>query len=195
MAFELRSKDRTVTESTKVAKPKNPMNRVNTSSGNSLESKVDKYLGNPTGKSYELSQRINPQETIDALRHSGAGRYTQESIEKKMGGGVIAKIAGIVGSNALGIGHEVSSFSKDSRPFVSKLRESAEDTFNNFVGSIVGANPYASAKSKDNTLISLVKNNVLPDGYVKDERSPATDQNVYFKDNKGNIKPSKYRNK
>ena len=196
MAFELRSGDgnRVVTESTRVAKPKNQMNRKKAlpPASDDFETKVNKFLGDPTNKAFVLSEKINMSDTNDALRHVGGGRYTQEAIEKRLGSGPMAKLAGIVGSNVMGIGHEATSFVKDDRPFMSKLRESAEDITNNFVGSMVGANPFASAESKDKTLISLVKNNALPDGFVKDKRDKSQSQNMYFKDTKGKVKQSKY---
>ena len=48
----------------------------------------------------------------------------------------IDDVIGFLGSNALGIGHEIMRFTEDDRPFQLKLKESGQDIYNNIIGSI-----------------------------------------------------------
>jgi hypothetical protein len=156
--------------------------------GLSTEGKINKFLGDPKGKAVNDSD-INPDENfVDNIRHASAGRYTQEAISSRFGGGVTGTIAGLIGSNLMGAAHEVRSLKEDKRPLGTKLRESGEDMFNNAVGSLVGALP-TSAKSKTQTIYKSSFGNLLPDGYVstpKGKKAGLSD-NLYFKDEKGNI--------
>jgi hypothetical protein len=154
----------------------------------SIEGKVNKLLGDPKSKAVNDSD-INPDENfVDNIRHASAGRYTQEAISSRFGGGVTGTIAGLIGSNLMGAAHEIRAVKRDKRPLGTKLRESGEDMFNNAVGSLVGALP-TSAKSKTQTIYKASFGNLLPDGYVstpKGKKSGLSD-NLYYKDEKGNI--------
>jgi hypothetical protein len=154
--------------------------------GLSTEGKINKFLGDPKGKAVKDSD-INPDENfIDNIRHASAGRYTQEAISSRFGGGVTGTIAGLVGSNLMGAAHEFRAIRKDKRPLGTKLRESGEDMFNNAAGSVVGSLP-TSAKSKTQTIYKLSFGNILADGYVstpKGKKAGLSD-NLYFKDEKG----------
>jgi len=135
-----------------------------------IESRVNSYLGDPKGKAEEMSDMNPNNDYIDNIRHAFAGRYTQESISKKLDGGVLGNIGGLIGSNAMGIGHELSNITKDTRSTGTVIRESAEDIFNNAVGSVIGASPFGTKKQKDNTIYKLSVGNLLPDGYVSDAK-------------------------
>jgi hypothetical protein len=147
----------------------------------SLEEKLDDYLGNPQKKARYVSNqaRFNKNEEedpVDNVRHASAGRYTAEAIqnkvESKIGknpvGRTIGKAAGFVGSNLLGAAHEgstlITGFNKDKRPMSTKLRESAEDIYNNYVGSKIALSN-KSSKEKTKKILELSYKNQIPDGY------------------------------
>lgn len=162
-----------------------------------LESKVDKFLGNVQKKSVNDSDLFKDEEPVDNIRHASAGRYTQEAISNKLGGGVFGNLTGIVTSNALGVAHEVKNIFNDERPWKVKLRESGEDIINNAAGSLIGALP-VSAKTKTKTIKELSFKNKLPDGYQAEDgdvkkgfiadayfknekkKNPAVNNKVYF---------------
>jgi len=160
-----------------------------------LEKKINAYLNNPGDRAKAFSESEEELSNIDNLRHAMAGRYTAEELQNKVKGipyiGSILdatgvdKLVGFLGSNALGIGHEVSTLVEDDRPFFAALQETGEDVFNNFVGSIVGSTD-ASSERKDNMLQFLSYNNLLPDGYVQTD--PNFSENVYFKNPDTTIK-------
>jgi hypothetical protein len=86
----------------------------------------------------------------------------------------IPKIAGFIGSNALGAGHEASVLykdvlysdrSKNKRSILDQLRESGEDMFNNLVGSVAGT-IYNTPKKAEEFYYDLFNKNLLPDGIV-----------------------------
>lgn len=152
----------------------------------SLEQQVDTFLGNPQEGARYMSD-INPDEDpVDNIRHTFAGRYTQDAISKRLGNGVVGNVAGLVGSNLMGAAHELSTIVKDDRPWPVKLRESGEDMFNNAVGSVIGALPYIDDKRKDKMIYDMSFGNLLPDGYVQTKKG--TSDNVYFKDKQGHVK-------
>jgi hypothetical protein len=155
-----------------------------------LEDDVDDFLGNPQERARYMSE-TNPDEApSDSMRHSFAGRYTQDAIAKKFGNGVIGNIAGLIGSNAMGAAHELSTLSKDKRDWSTKLRESGEDMFNNAVGSVIGALPYMDEKAKDDMMRKMVYGNLLPDGYVSTPEGvkKGLSSNIYFKNDRGQVK-------
>ena len=164
-----------------------------------LEKKINAYLNNPGQRAKDFSESEEELSNIDNLRHSMAGRYTAEELQNLVKGipyigGVldatgVDKLVGFLGSNVLGIGHEVSTLAKDERPLLASLQESGEDVFNNFVGSIVGSTNLSSER-KDNMLKFLSYNNLLPDGYVQTD--PDFSENVYFKDSDGNVKKANF---
>ena len=164
-----------------------------------LEKMISDYLNNPGDKATDFSfsdEVVGLDEegkpmlaNIDNLRHASAGRYTAEELQNKVRGipyvgGIldatgVDKLVGFLGSNALGLGHEVATLIEDDRSFFDALSESGEDVFNNFVGSIVGSTDISSER-KDNMLKFLSYNNLLPDGYVATDKNFS--DNVYFKD-------------
>ena len=179
MAFKLRSQ--TPIKQANQIKKKKPV---------TLESKVDKFLGNVQKKSVNDSDLFKDEEPIDNIRHASAGRYTQEAISNKLGGGVFGNLTGIVASNALGVAHEVKNIFKDERPWKVKLRESGEDIINNAAGSLIGALP-VNAKTKTKTIKELSFKNKLPDGYQAEDGDVKRGfiADAYFK-NKKTKKPN-----
>ena len=85
----------------------------------------------------------------DALRHSYSSAQVSKKIKDRIKNSKfgnffeaigIDDIAGFVGTNLLGLGHEASVLPKDNRPWEIKLEESLEDIYNNYKGSIVDTN-------------------------------------------------------
>jgi hypothetical protein len=72
--------------------------------------------------------------------------YTRKAISKKLGGGVLGNVAGVIGSNILGVGHELSSFNSDNG-YLNGIVEAGKDIVNNAIGSV----------SKDKNLEKNVK--------------------------------------
>lgn len=156
------------------------------------EEKINDFLGDPMGKAADDADMYPTEEPVDNVRHTSAGRYTQEALSKKLGGGMAANIAAIGATNLFGLAHEVRNFKKDSRPFIDKARESGEDMFNNAVGSVIGSLPI-SGTSKRNFINKLSQGNLLADGYVstKEGVKKGLSPNVYFKDHpKGKVNRS-----
>lgn len=130
----------------------------------SIEQRVDEALGNPQKKAHELASWAagsdNPGEEIDNLRHASAAMYATNNL----GSSPEAAIA----ANLLGNAHEVFSLPSMIKHdgFYHALRSSAEDMFNNSVGSAVGMIPswILPESSKESLLIYLSDNNMLPDG-------------------------------
>lgn len=157
--------------------------------------RIENYLNNPSQRAQDFSDSEDELTNIDNLRHAMASRYTAEEIGNKVKeipyvGGFLDfigadKLAGLIGSNALGLGHEFSSLAVDQRPFLPALQETGEDAFNNLIGSIVGSTNMSSEK-KDKIITYLSHNNLLPDGYVKTEEGFSDD--VYFKNADGSRK-------
>lgn len=160
-----------------------------------LEGYVDKVLGYPEAKAEIAAYAAAPsgEDALDNFRHSNAGRYTTEGIADLTGNiPYISPLMGMIGANVLGIGHEASGFMDDSRPFLVKLRESGEDAYNNFIGSIVGSSDMSDV-DKTNYLRWLSDNNKLPDGINNPNKKPGMSNNLYLK-NGPNDKGS-YNNK
>lgn len=174
MAFKLRSQ--TPINQTATIKKKKPV---------TLESKIDAFLGGVQKKAVNDSDLLKDEEPIDNIRHASAGRYTQEAVSKKLGGGVLANITGIVTSNALGVAHEVKNIVKDKRPWGVKLRESGEDIVNNAFGSLIGAAP-VNSRTKTKTIKEMSFKNRLPDGYQaeKGDVKKGFIPDAYFKNEK-----------
>jgi hypothetical protein len=150
MAFKLRSQ----TSPIKQEKPgviKKAYDKATTKvygSLSNMEEKINTKLGNPLDKAgifadeYANKDRSNLIKA-DKVRHSAAGMYTKEAISKKLGGGILGNAAGIIGSNLLGVGHEISSFNTD-HGYLSGSIEGAKDIANNFIGSISNKKNLAS---------------------------------------------------
>jgi hypothetical protein len=137
--------------------------------GKDFETKLNSALDYPMTKASIAASAAGEDSgnEIDNLRHPLAGRYAAEAImdyfpEWAQYTG-IPQVAGFLGANAVGIGHEANVIFKDDRPWLTKLRESGEDMFNNAVGAGIGILPMSS-KDKTNALLQLSDKNMLPDG-------------------------------
>ena len=155
-----------------------------------LEDHVNDFLGHPQDGAFYMSESIPGEAPVDSIRHSFAGRYTQDAISKKLGNGVIGNVAGVIGSNLMGAAHELGTMFKDKRDWPTKLRESGEDMVNNAIGSVVGAIPYMDSKAKDKMMLKMAYGNLLPDGYVAtpEGMKQGLSDNIYFKNQKGEVK-------
>lgn len=158
-----------------------------------LEKSVNRSLGNVNQRAQDFSESEDEMANIDNMRHAMGGRYAAEAIQQKVSdipyiGGILNftgadKMAGFIGSNALGVGHELRTMTDgDDRPFFTKLQESGEDVFNNFVGSTIGSTNMTADK-KNELIRYLSHNNLLPDGYVQSDEDFSDD--VYFKNADG----------
>jgi hypothetical protein len=154
-----------------------------------IEKRIDNFLGKPQQRAMSMADISPNEDPVDNIRHSFAGRYTQDAIAKKLGNGPIANIAGLAGSNLMGAAHELSTIIKDDRSWLTKLRESGEDMVNNAVGSVIGAIPFMGEKAKDKMMYKMSYGNLLPDGYVSTEKSKKKrySDNMYFKNKKGKV--------
>jgi hypothetical protein len=162
-----------------------------------LRDRINTSLGDINYKARTFSE--DEEGSIENIRHTSAGRYTAEAIQDKVknipyAGKILDflgadKIAGLMGSNALGLGHELKTIVKDDRPFIAKLQEMGEDTFNNFVGSVIGSLDIDDSK-KDEAIRYLSYNNLMPDGYVrtKEGEEEGLSENIYFKDEEGKVR-------
>ena len=144
----------------------------------SIEEKVDDYLGNPQKKARARADEAKEDkgsDPIDNVRHANAGRYTAEAIrnkvESKLGknvvGKAVGKAAGFIGANVMGAAHEGSTLiseKKDTRPIYTKLKESAEDMYNNYVGSKIGLSDKSPAQ-KTRQILEMSRKKQMPDGY------------------------------
>ena len=170
-----------------------------------LEKLVNKSLGDINNKARDFSENPEEMNNIDNMRHASGGRYAAEAIQQKVKdipylGGLldfvgVDKAAGFIGSNVMGVGHELRTiFGGDERPFLAKLQEMGEDTFNNYVGSIVGSLSIDDSK-KDEVIKYLSYNNLLPDGYVRTEqgKKDGFSEDIYFKDEDGKRKTAYQR--
>jgi hypothetical protein len=140
-----------------------------------LEQKINTSLGNPMGRGSNFAASIIPgEEQIDNARHYMTGALTSRGIQKKFPTWMqnytpIPKIAGFIGSNALGAGHEASVLyndrNLDKRSLLDRLKESGEDMFNNLVGSVAGT-IYNTPREAEKLYDDLFSKNLLPDGIV-----------------------------
>jgi hypothetical protein len=124
-----------------------------------IEESVNARLGNPLDKAgifadeYAKKNKGNWVES-DKVRHGAAGMYAKDAISKKLGGGILGKAAGVIGSNILGVGHEISSFNTD-HGYLSGAAEGAKDIANNFIGSLSNSkNLYRNIKKYGNSGMS-----------------------------------------
>lgn len=160
------------------------------------EQKINNWLGNPMGKAERKAEEFGEKwydpvakkwekEQVDNFRHPMAGRYTAEAIANKFPEFMrnytpVPRVAGFIGANAFGIGHEVMEPNQNPNySFWDKIREGGEDAFNNMVGAGVGSLPFVSDEQKTKMLKYLSDNNLLPDGHGKG--------NMYFKKHGGDI--------
>jgi hypothetical protein len=140
------------------------------------EDNLDSFLGGPIAKARKLSsQNLSPNEDpIDNLRHAAAGMYTTEKY-------------GSITANALGAGYELYKLPQNVKHegLGNALMSTAEDLFNNYVGSQVGRLPVPTSY-KEGILKGLSYNNLLPDGVSIPKG------NMYFKKYGGEM--NKYNN-
>jgi hypothetical protein len=147
--------------------------------GPSFERKVNTLLGDPQGKARKDAENKSGDgdEEIDNIRHASAGRYTAEAIANKTGNiPYVSKPLGMIGANLMGIGHELGTYFTDPRWKdkdwkVSNLekakvitREALEDSYNNFMGSVVGTTDM-TPEQKTARIKQLSQKYQIPDGY------------------------------
>ena len=174
-----------------IMKPKN-MNDLK-----GYEFQVNRALGFPMDKAHFAAEAAagDVNEEVDNFRHPLAGRYVAEGIADATGNiPYISPALGFIGSNLLGAGHEFMTLvnpGEDDRSLLTRLSESGEDLYNNYVGAKVGASDM-TPEEKTNYLLYLSYNNKLPDGVVieKDPKAKGPN-NLYFK--KGPNDPGKYK--
>ena len=138
------------------------------------------------------------REIVDSHRHTAAGYKTSKAIENKVKnvpyiGGMLDKIgadklAGFLGSNLFGMGHEAMTLIRDTRPLEVKAKESYEDIYNNAMGSLIAA----SGKSEDDamrTIFGLEKQGRLKQGQVETPTDNTTKQKGGFE----NVSQTNYK--
>ena len=155
-----------------------------------LEDRINKWLGNPMRKAKRVAEELTEgnDDPIDNIRHSHAGLYTAQSIANKTGNiPYISPALGWLGSNAMGIGHELGTIFNDARPLKYKGREALEDIFNNNAGATMSLMPIPDA-AKEEALIQMSFNNKLADG-IADPRGG----DFYFKQSGGSIRKVKIK--
>ena len=114
-------------------------------------------------------------EASDPIRHSTSSANTSKALQQKVRdvpyiGGLldffgVDNAVGFVGANALGIGHEVMTLPDDGRDWATKLKESGQDIYNNFKGSLEG-NKNLNSRDTVNNLLEQYKLGNLADGTV-----------------------------
>lgn len=151
-----------------------------------LEERVNYNLRNPQGRAEIKSEKYDKDnEPIDNIRHPFAGRYAAEALYKMRKEDTpwapdwMNKTAAWLDANMLGVAHEAGTILRDERPWSIKLRESAEDIYNNGVGVNVGLSE-KSGKQKDYELVDKALNYKIPDGMGEERpfdggRNPWTD--------------------
>ena len=152
-----------------------------------IEKNVNEYLGYPMGKAIEDIEQlaIEGNDPADNLRHSLAGMYTGEAIANKFPKILqdytpIPKAVGFLGSNILGVGHELSALqNRELEGLGTELMTSAEDLYNNLIGSGISALPFMTTQQKANLLREMSDRNLLPDGVYD-----VNEENLYLKKSK-----------
>ena len=122
-----------------------PEDKFNQKEFDALQRNLKKFL-DTEGK--ELNAVMNDPVVDDPMRHAIAGANAAQNIQALVQNAPlygkffdqfgIDTAAGFLGSNLFGIGHELTRFGTDDRPLKVKLKESYEDIYNNFVGSVEG---------------------------------------------------------
>ena len=107
---------------------------------NRAEAKLDSALDYPMLKANKRVDKYTKEHSgyfddVDKIRHGAASMYTRQAISKKVGGGVLGKVVGVIGSNILGAGHELGALNTD-HGYVNGIIEAGKDMANNFVGSL-----------------------------------------------------------
>ena len=139
-----------------------------------VEGKVNKFLGEPMHRAQDLASSVVDlgEDPVDNLRHSAASMYLTDQFGSSLGAAGMA--------NALGMLHEYRSLPNAIKRdgVYHSLMSTAEDLFNNAVGSGIGMLPLP-IEAKESLLIYLTNNNMLPDGVSMPEG------NMYWKKKKG----------
>ena len=149
----------------------------------SFEGKVNAALGDPKGRAAEYAQWYggDVEDPVDNVRHPLAAAYTTEAVANKVKSvlgntpeaSILGKAVGFAFSNAAGAAHEVKSLPSLIEEYYKEngitgvfnaIRMTGEDTFNNFVGSVIGALPQMKGVQKEEIITYLSDNNLLPDG-------------------------------
>ncbi len=177
----------------KASKPKND----NSFSGKAkkylknLEEDINTQLGFTMDLASDKSAPSENEEPIDNIRHTLGGMYTSNAIQNKFPQYAkytgIPQAFGVLGSNVLGLSHEVMSLLKNERPWKEKAIESSEDMLNNFVGSLLSVMPFMSNEDKEDVIWKLSVNNLLPDGMYD-----GMNNQYLSKEQQANLKPSLY---
>lgn len=122
-----------------------PEDKFNQKEFEALQRKLKKFVDT---EAKELNAVMNDPVADDPMRHAIAGANAAQNIQALVQNAPlygkffdqfgIDTAAGFLGSNLFGIGHELTRFGTDDRPLKVKLKESYEDIYNNFVGSVEG---------------------------------------------------------
>jgi len=142
-----------------------------------VEKLVDDSLGSPQQKARVLTEKYakEGEDPSDPARHIMAAKLTADAIKNKTGNiPYLSKGLGWLGSNILGVGHELGTIFNDDRDFSVKFREAAEDIRNNLTGSNLSFDR-RSNEFVTRDVINNANDGLYPDGYG--EKHP-------FKDNK-----------
>ena len=127
-----------------------------------LEMDLNKRLGWPHQKASDFSvEGTDPwgDRFSDSKRHAAGAFYTNKGIQNlfpdwaKYTG--FPQLAGFLGSNALGIGHELGNW--DSKT-------SGQDIYNNLIGAAIGS--IADKKSGRQLIKNLAEKEILMPGYI-----------------------------
>ena len=158
-----------------------PMPKKETNWLQNIERNVNEYLDYPQKTAVNIGESAaSPgDDPVDNIRHSVAGMKTTQALMNK---GLPAQYA-VLAAGAMGTGHEIAGIFKDKRDWSTKLRESAEDIYNNTVGSGMALTS-GTNREKINRLKELSFQNKLPDGYA----GLPEGQDMYFKQKGGGVK-------
>jgi len=149
-----------------------------------LDNLEKKFRDSDIGRKGEVIRKFYT-ENADPLRHGTTSGLTARAISDKIKstpyiGGLLDFVgaddmAGIIGANALGLGHEVSAYmdyGKDSdRTLLTQIKESGKDMYNNFLGSLTSV---GSDSDKDvvSRVIQGVRDGDYTTGKVDDPNDP-----------------------
>jgi hypothetical protein len=122
-----------------------------------FEHNVNRELGNPAGRAARFAQGQGDIE--DRLRHANAAAFTNQAIQNSFPDMLkytgLPQIAGFLGSNAMGFGHELSNWDNET---------SFQDLYNNLIGS--GAGTFNNPEYASKLIYDLARNGVLMPGEV-----------------------------
>lgn len=160
-----------------------------------LEERVNYNLGNPQRKARNIAHyhAEDGEDDIDNIRHPFAGRYTAEALYKMRKKDTpwapdwMNKGAAWLDANMLGVAHEAGTILRDERPWNIKLREAAEDIYNNGAGINVGLSD-RTARQKTDYLLDKAYNFELPDGRGEERPFRNAWQDPYDKKRDGGLK-------